>query len=68
MRSFSFSERHKKFAREVGSVVLGVLIALGLGEVATGVRWRFDAVEARSAMLTDFELYRAAAHRCGGAG
>jgi hypothetical protein len=55
MRSFSVSERHKKFAREVGSVVLGVLIALGLGEVATNIRWRFDAAGARSAMLTDFE-------------
>lgn len=55
MRNFSFSERQKKFAREVGSVVLGVLIALGLGEVATGIRWRFDAAEARSAMLIDFE-------------
>jgi hypothetical protein len=55
MRNFSFNERHRKFAREVGSVVLGVLIALGLGEVATGIRWRFDAADARSAMLTDFE-------------
>jgi|GEM_PF-1566179 len=55
MRNFSFGERQKKFAREVGSVVLGVLIALGLGEVATGIRWRFDAAQARSAMLTDLE-------------
>ena len=55
MRKFSLSERHRKFGREVGSVVLGVLIALGLGEVANGIRWRFDAAEARSAMLTDFE-------------
>ena len=55
MRSFSLSERHRKFAREVGSVVLGVLIALGLGEAATEIRWRFDAADARSAMLTDLE-------------
>lgn len=55
MRSFSLSERQRKFAREVGGIVLGVLIALGLGEVATGIRWRFDAAESRSAMLTDFE-------------
>lgn len=55
MRIFSLGERHRKFAREVGSVVLGVLIALGLGEVATGIRWRFDAAQARSAMLSDFE-------------
>lgn len=51
----SLSERHKKFAREVGSVVLGVLIALGLGEIATSIRWRFDATDARSAMLADFQ-------------
>jgi hypothetical protein len=55
MRSLSFSERQKKFAREVGSVVLGVLIALGLGEVASSIRWRFDAAEARSAMMDDFQ-------------
>jgi hypothetical protein len=55
MRTFRLSERQQKFVREVGSVVLGVLIALGLGEVATGIRWRFDAVNARAAMLTDFE-------------
>jgi hypothetical protein len=46
LRKFSFSERQKKFAREVGSVVLGVLIALGLGEIATDIRWRFDAADA----------------------
>ena len=55
VRKFSLSERHRKFAREVGSVVLGVLIALGLGEVATEIRWRFDASDARAAMLADFE-------------
>lgn len=62
MRNFSFNERHKKFAREVGSVVLGVLIALGLGEVATDIRWRFDAADARSAMLIDFERDAGAMH------
>jgi hypothetical protein len=55
VRKFSLSERNGKFAREVGSVVLGVLIALGLGEVATEIRWRFDAAEARSAMMDDFQ-------------
>jgi hypothetical protein len=55
MRALALSEKQKKFAREVGSVVLGVLIALGLGEIATSIRWRFDAAEARSAMLDDFE-------------
>lgn len=55
MRTIRLSERQRKFAREVGSVVLGVLVALGLGEVATDIRWRFDAAEARTAMLADFE-------------
>ena len=36
-------------------MTIGVLIALGLGEVATGIRWRFDAADARSAMVTDLE-------------
>ncbi len=54
MVKFDLSERHQKFVREVGSVVLGVLIALALGEVATAIRWRIVAADARSAMLTDF--------------
>lgn len=33
-------ERSRKFVREVGSIVLGVLIALALGEVADGMRWQ----------------------------
>lgn len=36
-------------------MTIGVVIALGLGEVATGIRWRFDAVDARSAMLSDLQ-------------
>lgn len=40
---------------ELAIVTIGVLIALGLGEVATAIRWRFDAAEARSAMMTDLE-------------
>jgi hypothetical protein len=55
MRGFSLSERHRKFAQDVGGIVLGVLIALALGEIASGIRWRFDAAEARSAMLSDLE-------------
>lgn len=55
MGKFSLSERQQKFAREVGSVVLGVLIALALGEVATGIRWRFVAADSRAAMLDDFQ-------------
>ena len=40
MRKPALSETHLKFVREVGSVVLGVLIALGIGEIAEGVRWK----------------------------
>jgi hypothetical protein len=53
--SFRLSERHGKFAREVGSIVLGVLIALALGEIAAGIRWRVDAASARAAIVTDFQ-------------
>jgi hypothetical protein len=49
------TERYRKFAREVGSVVLGVLIALGLGEVASDIRWRFDASDALEGISVDFE-------------
>ena len=49
-----YDRRLRKFVREVGSVVLGVLIALGLGEVATSIRWRFDAADAREALAKDF--------------
>lgn len=62
MRKVTLNERQRKFAREVGGVVLGVLIALGLGEIATGIRWRFDAAAARAAMLTDFELAAGVMH------
>ncbi len=55
MRRIMLTEKQRKFAREVGSIVLGVLIALGLGEVASGIRWHFDAADARQAMMRDFE-------------
>lgn len=37
------NERQRKFARDVGSVVLGVLIALAIGEAVEAVRWRVRA-------------------------
>ncbi|ODP36416.1 hypothetical protein [Sphingomonas turrisvirgatae] len=43
-------ERRQKFVREVGSVVLGVLIALGLGAIATEIGWRVEVRGARAAM------------------
>ncbi|MEG3179282.1 hypothetical protein [Sphingomonas sp. LT1P40] len=39
-----------KFAREVGGVVLGVLIALGFGAIATEIGWRFEVSGARQAV------------------
>ncbi|MEG3180709.1 hypothetical protein [Sphingomonas sp. LT1P40] len=43
-------ERRQKFVREVGSVVLGVLIALGLGAIATEIGWWVEVRGARHAM------------------
>lgn len=52
------SEDARKFLREVGSIVLGVLIALGIGEIADTVRWQSRAADSNRAM--DVELARAA--------
>jgi hypothetical protein len=46
----------RKFIREVGSVVLGVLIALALGEVAEAVRWQVRAANSNAAI--NLELSR----------
>lgn len=51
-------ENLRRFLREVGSVVLGVLIALGIGEVADWARWQVRAANSNRAM--DVELARAA--------
>jgi len=40
-------ERLGKFLREVGSIVLGVLVALGLGAIATEIGWRSEVSNAR---------------------
>lgn len=47
------SERLRKFAREVGSVVLGVVIALGLGEMAESANWASRRGEARAALQAE---------------
>ena len=49
----AFNERHRKFVRDVGSVVLGVLIALGIGEVAEAVRWQVRAGTAEAAIVNE---------------
>jgi hypothetical protein len=48
----------RKFIREVGSVVLGVLIALTLGEVADAARWQLRAAQSNAAI--NAELARVA--------
>ncbi|SOB87547.1 hypothetical protein SAMN06297144_2679 [Sphingomonas guangdongensis] len=47
------SERGQKFLREVGSVVLGVVIALGLGAVATEIGWRIEVFRAHRALAEE---------------
>jgi len=43
----------REFAGEVGVIVLGVLIALGLGEVAQGWNDRSNTREARDAIRAE---------------
>lgn len=47
------TERQSKFLREVGSVVLGVLIALGIGEVADWGRWQWRVAAGTEAMRAE---------------
>lgn len=50
MFRFSLGERTRKWLREVGSIVLGVLIALGLGAIASEIGWWWEVRGAREAM------------------
>lgn len=52
-RRFRLTEKQSKFAREVGSVVLGVLIALGIGEVADWGRWQWRVSVSEAAMRAE---------------
>jgi hypothetical protein len=53
MRTYKLTETQRKFAREVGSVVLGVLIALGIGEIAEAVRWKLRVDSSVAAMTSE---------------
>ena len=53
MRKPALAEKQLKFAREVGSVVLGVLIALGIGEIAEAVRWKIRVANSMEAVRTE---------------
>jgi len=46
-------ERWKSRLREIGNIVLGVLIALGLGAIANEVGWKVEAASARSALADE---------------
>ena len=50
MLKITITERKRKFAREVGSIVLGVLIALGLGAIANEIGWANEVRGARVAI------------------
>src|SRR5262245_23043489 len=44
------SDGWRAFSGEVGKIVLGVLVALGLGAVATDIGWRVEVDRARTAL------------------
>ena len=52
-RRFRLTEKQSKFVREVGSVVLGVLIALGIGEIADWGRWQWRVSVSEAAMRAE---------------
>lgn len=60
----------RAFAGEVGIIVLGVLIAIGFGQIVEAVHWRSQVSDARSALSRDMAqsnrvlAYRVAAHDC----
>jgi len=60
----------REFAGEVGGIVLGVLIAIGLGQIVDAMRWRAEVHDARAALADDMAqsnrvfAYRVAAHDC----
>ncbi len=49
----TWGERQGKFLREVGSIVLGVLIALGIGEIADAARWHARVDTSLSSIKTE---------------
>ncbi len=45
--------RRRAFVREIFGIVLGVLIALALGAVASAIGWQIDAIDARRALALE---------------
>lgn len=69
LSEIGLSERSQKFAREVGSVVLGVVIALSLGEIVESINWanrRSDAQAALQVELTHAAANASERHRISG--
>lgn len=54
MKRRHLTERARRFLREVGSIVLGVLIALAIGEAADSVRHRVNASRALAAIREEY--------------
>jgi len=60
----------RQFGGEVGVIVLGVLIAIALGQIVDVIRWRAEVRDARAALTDDMAqsnrvfAYRVAAHDC----
>src|SRR5215218_8138364 len=69
-QSASRRDRLKSRLREIGNIVLGVLIALGLGAIASEIGWKLEAASARSALADELGeiigqgLARERADRC----
>ena len=63
-------ERWKSRLRDIGNIVLGVLIALGLGAVASEIGWQVEVAKARGALAEELGeivgqgLERERADRC----
>src|SRR3954454_24229845 len=45
--------KRRKFLREIGSIVIGVLIALSLGAIATEIGWAIDVQAAKGALAEE---------------
>jgi hypothetical protein len=60
----------REFAGEVGVIVLGVLIAIGLEQIVETIHWHFEVRQAQAAIDDDMAqsnrvfAYRVAAHDC----
>jgi hypothetical protein len=60
----------REFLKEIGTIVVGIVIAIGLGQLVEQIHWRNEVAAARTAMAAEiaednrFFAYRAAAGPC----